>query len=92
MSPLVFFWGTAITSTFLIIFNKYTSSILLAFSLPCVSSALGIYIALKRFKGMSTHLIFKTITKIYDDWTKEPERLPFDIDIVYGDEDFESSL
>ena len=92
MSPLVFFWGTAITSTLLIIFNKYTSSIILAFSLPFVSSALAIYIAFKRFKGMSTHLIFKTITKIYDDWTKEPERLPFDIDIVYGDEDFESPL
>jgi len=92
MSPLVFFWGTAIISTLLIIFNKYTSSIVLAFSLPFVSSALVVYIVFKRFKGMSTHLIFKTITKIYDDWTKEPERLPFDIDIVYDDEDFETPL
>lgn len=92
VSKIVFFWGSAITSTFLIVFNKYTSSILLAFSLPCVSFGLAIYITYKRCKGMSTHIIFTTITKLYDEWTKEPERIPLDIEIEYGGEDFEDRL
>ncbi len=92
VSKIVFLWGTSITSTFLIGLNKYTKSILLAFSLPCVSFALAIYIAFKRSIGISTYRTFESITKLYDEWTKEPERLPFDIDIVYGDEDFESPL
>jgi hypothetical protein len=41
---------------------------------------------------MSTHIIFTTITKLYDEWTKEPERIPLDIEIEYGGEDFEDRL
>lgn len=92
VSKIVFFWGSTITSTFLIVFNKYTRSILLAFSLPCVSFALLIYATSKRCKGVSTHSIFKTVTEMYDEWTKEPERIPLDIEIEYGGEDFEDRL
>lgn len=92
MSPIVFFWGTTISSLFLIIFNKYTKSIILAFTLPFVSSGIAVYMIWKRLNGMSTTKTFESITSMYDEWTKEPERIPFDIEIIYDDEDFDSPL
>jgi len=92
LTKFEFFWGTSITCSVLIILNKYTSSILLAFSLPCISSALVIYTSLKWCLGISTHRTFKTMTEMYDDWTKEPERLPLEIHIEYDGEDFDDRL
>jgi len=85
-----FLWGTCITVTVLILLNKHVKAIAFMFALPFVTLALGIYFLLSRKRGQSFRCMLDNARRAYDDYTKEPDLLPLDVE--FGAEDFDEKL
>ena len=60
------------------------------FALPFVTLALGIYVLVDRKNGQSFEILLGNARRAYDEYTKEPELLPFDINAE--EEDFDARL
>ena len=76
---LTFFWGTFVTVTFLIIFNRYFYAALFMAALPFVSVVVLLYLIVKMPTGSSFERTLGSITQMYDEWTAEPELLRFEV-------------
>jgi len=85
-----FLWGTCGTVTIIILLNKHVKAITFMFALPFVTLALGIYLLMSRKNGQSFEIALGNARRAYDEYTKEPELLPFDIHSE--DEDFDERL
>jgi len=85
-----FLWGTCGTVTILILLNKHVKAIAFMFALPFVTLALGIYVLVDRKNGQSFEILLGNARRAYDEYTKEPELLPFDINAE--EEDFDARL
>jgi hypothetical protein len=80
MSKMAFFWGTFVTITFLILFNRFFYVALFMAALPFVIMALLFYILSSGARGRGLDSTLSKVTKMYDDWTAEPPLIPLDIE------------
>lgn len=89
-AKLPFFWGTVVTVTFLIVFNRYFYAALFMAVLPLVSIVVLLYLVFKMPTGSSFERTLRSMTQMYDEWTAEPDILPLDVD--FAEDDFDEQL
>jgi len=83
MSQISFFWGTTVTITGLIIFNRYFYAALLMASLPFITIPFLIYFIIQCQKGATFKDTFLKMCTLYEEWTAIPipELLPLEMHV-----------
>lgn len=90
MDKITFFWGTSLTISALIIFNRYTFAAITIVSLPFITFPIILYFIVQCRRGTPFEQSFENLEKTYDSWMAEPETIPFEIDEI--EEDWDSTL
>ena len=85
MSEISFFWGTSVTVTGLIIFNRYFYAALLMVSLPFISIPFLMYFLIRYQKGSTFNTIFMDMCILYEKWTAVPDEELLPLELVMED-------